>query len=103
MIIDTTKPLPPRIIVFGQEYSVLIANEEEMGKDDLWGLITHANHTIRISKDLDLRGQWDVLFHEVTHAILHRYYINKTLSDPEQELICNAIGNSIPEIRLVYA
>ena len=103
MIIDTAKPLPPRIIVFGQEYSVLIVSEEEMGEAGVWGRITHTSHTIKISKDLDLRRQWDVLFHEVTHAILSRYYLNKTLSDPEQELVCNAIGNSIPEIRLVYA
>ena len=99
-MIDTTRPLPKSVTILGYVFPVELV--DKFNDKDTTGMIKFKEQKILILKSLALPIAWATLMHEVTHQILDFFYVNRTLEDPEVELVCNAVGNSISGVSFEY-
>lgn len=99
-MININQPLPCRVKILGYVFNIELV--EGFDDADTTGMIKFKEQKICIKKSLALPVAWATLMHEVTHQILDFFYLNRTLDEPEVELVCNAIGNSISQISFEY-
>lgn len=78
--------LPRKVEVLGMKVRVKL---EDMKKDHVLGNYKHLERVIRIEKSLPLDEKWQVLFHEMGHALFIRggAAFTQHISEEFEELI----------------
>ena len=59
------------------------------------GFFHAAESTIVLDTDLSLQAQWEVLYHEIVHAIAYKYGLG--LSDEDEEKLANIMGKALAQ------
>jgi len=65
---------------------------------DTIGLMSSDIHTITVDPTIPYRDQYNVLCHEITHAILHTSGLAHLIRLSLEEAICDVVGNAFGKI-----
>lgn len=78
--------LPRKVSILGMDVKIKL---EDLKKEHLQGNYKHLDRIIRIEKSLPLDEQWQVLFHEMGHALFIRggVFFTQHISHEFEELI----------------
>lgn len=72
-------------------YTVEYANKEQMDADNKYGDCNHRREVIRLSRDMSVGRETEVLIHEIMHAICHVYGYNDDMKE-EDTVTCISKG-----------
>lgn len=89
-------PLPKTIHAPGGRVRVVLRKAAAFKSElpDAWGTWEAHTRTIKIDANAPVPHQWWTLFHELTHVALDDAGVSQTLSEEQQQMLCDAMATA---------
>lgn len=71
---------------------VVSLSDERAAREDLYGVFMPGERRIEIASGMTRDVEWATYWHEVSHVILTDAGANNSLTEQQQEVVCDAVG-----------